>query len=690
MLNKFKIGTKLTLSFGIVILLLLSMTGFVMYSFSRISYSTENVLDMFVSANRAGECINHANQMRRHFLRYMATPDEDLIRQFDEELNLTEEIIKNVAANSPIPANQTEAQQLLGILDTIRNNKDEFMQLEGVIDSIRTTCSGIAEGVRSELETIGKELYARYKAQTVAGGNGESLIRATDMELVTEFLRAQTLVAQVLQLRDNFVFSTVPARQEEYKSQLLAKMGELTYKLEEDIQRHPALPQDFAGRVNTIVENRIEWGNTAGNYIGNIEKQRGMEEPIMAALREVMDRVEIIQDNVTRAAEATGVTQHGIVTTSQLFSGGIALIAVIGAVIMGWLLTVSVATGIRTAVGVMKAVADKGDVAIEIPRESLQRGDEVGELALAVQGILAQFRNVEHLANDLAEGNYTAQTKIRGDQDTMNIYLNKMLDQVNQAMGEINETVKQVATGSGEVSSAAQSLANGAQESAASLQQISASMNQMSSHVKTNAANATQARDLAMNANKAATKGQEAMQNMTTAMSRITENSNEIQRVIKVIDDIAFQTNLLALNAAVEAARAGQHGKGFAVVAEEVRNLASRSAKAARETSELIDKNSLEIEKGGEVASMTADVLNAIVDEIKQTTDVVSGIAVASHEQAEGVNQITIGLQQIDQVTQQNTATAEQSASAANEMSGMATNLQELIAKFRLREHSRA
>ncbi|MDR1053018.1 MAG: methyl-accepting chemotaxis protein, partial [Planctomycetaceae bacterium] len=200
-----------------------------------------------------------------------------------------------------------------------------------------------------------------------------------------------------------------------------------------------------------------------------------------------------------------------------------------------------------------------------------------------------------------------------------------------------------------------------------------------------NAQSASEARDLAHSATKAAADGQEAMKQMNEAMVRITKNSNEIQRVIKVIDDIAFQTNLLALNAAVEAARAGAHGKGFAVVAEEVRNLAARSAKAAQETSELISTSGREIEKGGEVSGRTSDVLNSIVEQVKQTADLVGGIAIASNEQAQGVSQVTIGLQQIDAVTQQNTAAAEESASAANEMSSMAAKLQNLVAKFQLR-----
>ena len=175
------------------------------------------------------------------------------------------------------------------------------------------------------------------------------------------------------------------------------------------------------------------------------------------------------------------------------------------------------------------------------------------------------------------------------------------------------------------------------------------------------------------------------MQRMISSMESITKNATDIQKVIKVIDDISFQTNLLALNAAVEAARAGVHGKGFAVVAEEVRNLAARSAKAAAETTQMIEGNSKQISAGADIASQTAEMLNDIVSQVTQVTEIVGRIATASSEQAQGVGQVTQGLHQIDAVTQQNTASAEETASVSNEMSSQAKKLQQLIGQFRLK-----
>jgi len=363
-------------------------------------------------------------------------------------------------------------------------------------------------------------------------------------------------------------------------------------------------------------------------------------------------------------------------------------VLVVGVIILipyAWLTARGIVQPLNTGGIILQDIAAKGDTRTDVPRALTRRKDEIGDISRNIEHVLKDYRELDIITDKLGEGDWQITVKEKSADDTLNRGLAHMLDQVNDTLQKINDSVSQVTTGASEVANAAQSLSDGSQRAAASLEEITASMGEISSQTKKNAENATHARDLAQQTNKAAADGQEAMRSMVVAMDQITKNSSEIQRVIKVIDDIAFQTNLLALNAAVEAARAGQHGKGFAVVAEEVRNLASRSAKAARETSDLIANSGAEIERGGEIANRTAEILHTIVDQIKNTTDLVAGIALASNEQAQGVGQVTIGLQQIDSVTQQNTAAAEESASAANEMTSMAVTLKGLVAQFKLR-----
>ncbi|MBI2560126.1 MAG: MCP four helix bundle domain-containing protein, partial [Planctomycetes bacterium] len=240
----------------------------------------------------------------------------------------------------------------------------------------------------------------------------------------------------------------------------------------------------------------------------------------------------------------------------------------------------------------------------------------------------------------------------------------------------------QVASASSQISALSQCVSQGANEQAASLETTSSSMEEMSSMVKQNADNAREAARLSTLCTSSAEKGDQAVTEMNGAMKEINTSSKRIADIIKVIDSIAFQTNLLALNAAVEAARAGEHGKGFAVVAEEVRNLAQRSANAAKDTSSLIQDSVQKTDVGTNLAERCGGVLQEIVTNVKKVANLINEIAAASQEQSQGVAQVSKALNEMEQVTQQNASSAEETASSSHQLSAQAKNLMALVEKI--------
>jgi methyl-accepting chemotaxis protein len=308
-------------------------------------------------------------------------------------------------------------------------------------------------------------------------------------------------------------------------------------------------------------------------------------------------------------------------------------------------------------------------------------------LALFSRSISRPLANAAGIAERIAEGDLTAEVPRRRSQDEISRLADSfrtMVESLNGVLGQVDDAVDQVNSGAQQVAQASQSLSQGSAEQASSLEEISASLNEINSQSNQNAESSTEASAVAKGALESAQKGNDQMQTLVSAMGRINESSDEITKVVKVIDDIAFQINLLALNANVEAARAGKYGKGFAVVAEEVRNLAVRSAEAAKETTQMVETTIRNIQEGNQSAQATSEQLEDIVTGAGKVADFLEAIALASKEQAQGVEQINQGLSQIDQVTQSNTANAEQGAAAAEQLSAQAQQLRRLVSTFKL------
>ncbi|NCB52779.1 MAG: methyl-accepting chemotaxis protein [Clostridia bacterium] len=330
-----------------------------------------------------------------------------------------------------------------------------------------------------------------------------------------------------------------------------------------------------------------------------------------------------------------------------------------------------------------------GDIDVEkvVEKEDrlwVHRKDEVGMLAAAFEKMIASTAEQSQKTVAIAKGDLTTEITVRSEHDVLGRALSKLVDEFRALAFSIVASAEQVDSGAKQVSESSTSLAQGSAEQASSVEELTASLEEITTQTAQNAQNAQSADALARNIKKDAEGGNAQMTEMLRAMDEINASSDNIKKIIKVIENIAFQTNILALNAAVEAARAGQYGKGFAVVAEEVKNLAGQSAKAAMETTELIENSIKKVGTGVRIASGTAEELKKIVEGISKTSELVGAIASASHDQTSALEQLNEGIIQVSQVVQSNAAAAQECAASSEELSGQAESLKECVAVFKL------
>jgi len=651
MLKNMKLSTKLIGGFGIIFFFLLSITAVMFNALNKTTGAFEIFMEEdFGIANNALKLETQMLQCRGDERDYLESMDKKYLRKFEADINFLQDAARTIVDLSARSSNFAMREKAGAILPLAANYKKFFEEV-----------------VRAQ-ETKGPD--------NSSGPQVLFLKTAGEIDNAVSSLQDPSFKELLLSIRKN-ANDYLLSEEHTY----LQQMDEAIVKLRSALQQ-----SGIAGDEGALIEKTLNAYKAAFDVF---VAQARETKYAAAELDQAAQQIELAAQAVSRHAHTGGMQKKAATKAMVKNYGGTAMALVFVALLATIGIAVLIITSVlnllgedpRTIVGIANRVA-AGDLGLGFYSNT----KEVKGVLLAMQKMVDRLKTTADIAGEIAGGNLVVKVSKMSDKDTLGNALETMVDTLSAMMAKINMAAAKVAGGAVQMSSTSQALSQGATEQASALEQIVSSMTQIAAQTRRNAENAAGAEKLTADTKTLAEKVNLQMGRMVDAIREINTSSRSVLSIIRVIDEVSFQTNLLALNAAVEAARAGRHGKGFAVVADEVRRLALRSATAARETADLIQVSVKKVDDGTQMADMTAKTLQDIVAAAGKITELVADIAAASNEQAQSVTQITTGLEQVDRVTQQNAAHAEQSAAEAHDLSRQSRLLQQQVSAFKIDE----
>ena len=693
-LKNVKVGKKIFLGFGAVILLIVIILGVTVVTsldrnnqlsrittMSHMEKESNALLDEFNSARIELRTVFTASQANAEYekaMEYLAASQSRLvtINSYVDELG-----------NYPAAAAYREnAAQIDSLFNDLIPKVDQIHQNDLVV----TENSDILAVSAQEMAQKSTELLGLITNLTMSTAleDGQAtkdrlnnvLLPTIDLSADIDGLRAKG--AHLVIGQDVSVYPDVQTMLEDIATEANAISGLLVTE---------------AGKnaINAVISAIANYETAAAAVVESINNSAELTTQARSINDELANVVNASVDNLSIEVDSmiTSLTNTSITVMI------IMLVVVIIAIVFSALVAVYIGKAITRPLGkmhqILVQVGKTGDLHFaEDTRTDLlkeaQAKDELGQSIGAFAGFIDRISYIGEALETVAARDLTVEVALLSPEDTMGNALTDMLANLNEMFAEINSISSQVATASNEIAQGAQSLAQGSTQQASTVQEISASINEINEQANVSSETASEAARQGNEISRIAQEGSQKMSHMMESVQQINDASQSIGRVIKVIDDIAFQTNILALNAAVEAARAGEHGKGFAVVADEVRNLAGKSADAAKETANLISANIEKAELGLSISRDTAESLSQIMQGIDKTSDSLQDLADQSAGAKAATAQVNLAVDQVAQVVQQNSATSEQSAAASEEMSSQAQVLEQLIARFKLKSNAHA